>query len=55
MIAVIIRERALPAAKALTSAPAEKNFSEALVNKTARMSPSLRASSIAPASDLRKL
>ena len=55
MIAVIIRERALPAAKALTSAPAEKNFSDALVNKTARISPSLRASSMAPASDLRNL
>jgi len=51
--AVMVRERDVPAAKALTSAPAEKNFSEALVTRTARMSASTRASSMAPANERR--
>ena len=47
-------ERGVPAAKAPTSAPAEKNFSEALVTTTADlMLRSTRASSMAPANDRR--
>ena len=49
------RDLGLPAANAPTSAPAEKNFSEALVTTTADlMLRSMRASSIAPANARRK-
>ena len=53
-VAVITLERVVPAANALTSAPAEKNFSEALVTTTAWMSSSARRSSTTPAKDRRK-
>ena len=52
--AVMTRERVVPDAKALTSAPAEKNFSEALVITTAWMSSSARTSSTALANERRK-
>jgi hypothetical protein len=44
----------VPAANALTSAPAEKNFSDALATTAAWMSSSARRSSMALANDRRK-
>jgi len=48
------RERVVPDANALTSAPAEKNFSDALATTTACTSSSARTSSTALANSRRK-
>jgi hypothetical protein len=50
----MVRRRADPPANAFRSAPAEKNFSDALATTTARTSSSTRASSTAVANARRK-